>query len=229
MEYRARQKARFGFDRNGQARSRTRATRLRALLGPVMAGQTGDKAQQFIWRALSEMCAYAARRVPEISDSVADVDRAMRWGFGWELGPFEVWDVLGVENVAKRFAAGRPRAAAAGRAAAGLGQEIVLRIGGRRNVFVRCRGECVQESRRAGRRHHSEIAQGPLEGSRQECRRQPDRPGRRRGLLRIPRQDERHRRRHPGHAADGREAAAAPISTPWSSPIRACIFPPART
>ena len=54
--------------------------------------------------ALSEMCAYAARRVPEISDSLADVDRAMRWGFGWELGPFEVWDALGAENITKRFA-----------------------------------------------------------------------------------------------------------------------------
>ncbi len=103
MEYRQRQKARFGSIEMGRTIEDT-PSRLRAVLGPVMAGQPGDKAQQFIWRALSEMCAYAARRVPEISDSVADVDRAMRWGFGWELGPFEVWDVLGVENMAKRFA-----------------------------------------------------------------------------------------------------------------------------
>jgi 3-hydroxyacyl-CoA dehydrogenase len=104
MEYRGRQKARFGSLEMGKTIEDT-PSRLRAVLGPVMAGQPGDKAQQFIWRALSEMCAYAARRVPEISDSVADVDRAMRWGFGWELGPFEVWDVLGVENIAKRMAA----------------------------------------------------------------------------------------------------------------------------
>jgi 3-hydroxyacyl-CoA dehydrogenase len=104
MEYRPRQKARFASLEMGKTIEDT-PSRLRAVLGPVMAGQPGDKAQQFIWRALSEMCAYAARRVPEISDSVADVDRAMRWGFGWELGPFEAWDVLGVEDVAKRFAA----------------------------------------------------------------------------------------------------------------------------
>jgi 3-hydroxyacyl-CoA dehydrogenase len=103
MEYRSKQKARFASLEMGRTIEDT-PSRLRALLGPVMAGQPGDKAQQFIWRALSEMCAYAARRVPEISDSVADVDRAMRWGFGWELGPFEVWDVLGVENIAKRIA-----------------------------------------------------------------------------------------------------------------------------
>jgi len=44
-----------------------------------------------------------ARRVPEISDSIVDVDRAMRWGFGWELGPFETWDAIGVEPMAKQF------------------------------------------------------------------------------------------------------------------------------
>jgi 3-hydroxyacyl-CoA dehydrogenase len=103
MEYRQRQKARFGSIESARTIEDTRE-RLRALLAPVLAGQPGDKAQQFMWRALSEMCAYAARRVPEISDSVADVDRAMRWGFGWELGPFEVWDALGVERIAKRFA-----------------------------------------------------------------------------------------------------------------------------
>jgi 3-hydroxyacyl-CoA dehydrogenase len=103
MEYRPRQKARFPSLEMGRTIEDT-PSRLRAVLGPVLAGQPGDKGQQFIWRALSDMCAYAARRVPEISDSIADVDRAMRWGFGWELGPFEVWDVLGVENVAARFA-----------------------------------------------------------------------------------------------------------------------------
>jgi len=74
--------------------------RLRALVGPVLEGQKGDKAQQFLWGALSEMCLYAARRVPEISDNVVDVDRAMRWGFAWELGPFEIMDAIGVKAFA---------------------------------------------------------------------------------------------------------------------------------
>ena len=47
------------------------------------------------------MCVYAARRVPEISDSIVDVDHAMQWGFAWELGPFEIWDAIGVERMAK--------------------------------------------------------------------------------------------------------------------------------
>ncbi|HKE33774.1 MAG TPA: 3-hydroxyacyl-CoA dehydrogenase NAD-binding domain-containing protein [Candidatus Acidoferrum sp.] len=96
MEYRARQKAKFGSLEMGKAVEDTRE-RLRALVGPLLEGQKGDKAQQFIWGGLSEMCLYAARRVPEISDSAVDVDRAMRWGFGWELGPFEVMDAIGVK------------------------------------------------------------------------------------------------------------------------------------
>jgi len=46
------------------------------------------------------MCLYAARRVPEISDNVLDVDRALRWGFAWELGPFEIMDAIGVKAFA---------------------------------------------------------------------------------------------------------------------------------
>ncbi len=99
MEYRARQKARFASLEMGKGIEDTRE-RLRALVGPVLEGQKGDKAQQFLWGALSEMCLYAARRVPEISDNIVDVDRAMRWGFAWELGPFEIIDAIGVKSFA---------------------------------------------------------------------------------------------------------------------------------
>src|SRR5882762_8387476 len=99
MGYRPRQKARFASLEMGKAIEDTRE-RLRALIGPVLEGQKGDKAQQFLWGGLSEMCLYAARRVPEISDNVVDVDRALRWGFGWELGPFEIMDATGVKSFA---------------------------------------------------------------------------------------------------------------------------------
>ena len=99
MEYRARQRAKFASLEMGKAIEDTRE-RLRALVGPVLEGQKGDKAQQFLWGALSEMCLYAARRVPEISDNVVDVDRAMRWGFAWELGPFEIMDAIGLRAFA---------------------------------------------------------------------------------------------------------------------------------
>src|SRR6266852_7047165 len=104
MEYRPQQKARFASIEAGKAIEDTRE-RLRTFAGPVLVGKEADKAQKFIWGVISEMCLYAARRVPEISDSIVDVDRAMRWGFGWELGPFETWDAIGVEAMAKRLEA----------------------------------------------------------------------------------------------------------------------------
>ena len=100
MEYRARQKAKFGSIEAGKQIEDTRE-RLRSLVAPVLDGKGGDKANRFLWSCLSENCLYAARRVPEIANSVVDVDRAMRWGFAWELGPFEVWDAIGVARMAE--------------------------------------------------------------------------------------------------------------------------------
>jgi len=102
MEYRERQKARFPSIEAGKTIEDTRE-RLRVLLGPLFEGQKTDKAQQFIWGGLSEMCLYAGRRMPEISDHVADVDRAMRWGFAWELGPFEMVDAIGLKRFAEQI------------------------------------------------------------------------------------------------------------------------------
>jgi len=100
MEYRPRQKAKFGSIEAGKGIENTR-DRLRALAGPALEDKSGDQANQFLWSGLSETCLYAARRIPEIANSIVDVDRAMRWGFGWELGPFEMWNAIGVERMVK--------------------------------------------------------------------------------------------------------------------------------
>jgi len=102
MDYRPQQKARFASIEAGKAIEVTRE-RLRMFVEPMLAGKEADKAQKFIWGVLSEMCLYTARRVPEISDSIVDVDRAMRWGFVWELGPFETWDAIGVEAMSRQL------------------------------------------------------------------------------------------------------------------------------
>ena len=99
MEYRPRQKAKFASIDAGKTIEDTRE-RLRALIHPLFDGQKTDKAQQFIWGGISEMCLYAGRRMPEIADRIVDVDRAMRWGFAWELGPFEIVDALGLPQFA---------------------------------------------------------------------------------------------------------------------------------
>jgi 3-hydroxyacyl-CoA dehydrogenase len=102
MEYRPRAKARFVSIEAGKAVEDTRE-RLRALVTPLFEGQKTDKAQQFIWGGLSEMCLYAGRRIPEISDHIADIDRAMKWGFAWELGPYETVDALGLPAFAEQI------------------------------------------------------------------------------------------------------------------------------
>jgi len=62
-----------------------------------------DKAGKFFWEVLSKTLIYAANRVPEISDDIVNVDNAMKWGYGWEMGPFETWDAIGVERAVNRM------------------------------------------------------------------------------------------------------------------------------
>jgi len=59
----------------------------------------------FAWHSLKRTLLYAARQVGVIADSIVDIDRAMEWGFNWELGPFALWDALGVERTVKRMKA----------------------------------------------------------------------------------------------------------------------------
>ena len=77
--------------------------RLRMLLGLEGSPQKNDKAGAFLWSALSELWTYSANRIPEISDTVVEIDRAMRLGFNWKLGPFELWDAAGVETTVARM------------------------------------------------------------------------------------------------------------------------------
>ena len=58
-----------------------------------------DKVGRFLRDTLAPTLVYAARVAPEVAYSIDDVDRAMQWGFGWELGPFETWDAIGLEPV----------------------------------------------------------------------------------------------------------------------------------
>jgi 3-hydroxyacyl-CoA dehydrogenase len=109
LEYHPRQKPKFPALDMAKNIEDT-GTRLRTLVGMDGAGpQKGDKAGAFLWSALSDLWTYSANRVPEISDSIVEIDRAMRLGFNWELGPFELWDAAGVEaTVARMRKEGKP-------------------------------------------------------------------------------------------------------------------------
>ena len=68
-----------------------------------------DKAAAFYWPLLTELFTYSANRVPEIADNIVEIDQAMKTGFNWELGPFEMFDAAGVrETTEKMRAAGAP-------------------------------------------------------------------------------------------------------------------------
>ena len=63
--------------------------------------QQNDKAGALARHIVYNSLAYAAQRIPEITDDIVNVDRAMRWGFSHEMGPFELWDALGVRATAE--------------------------------------------------------------------------------------------------------------------------------
>jgi 3-hydroxyacyl-CoA dehydrogenase len=62
-----------------------------------------DRAGRFLWKVLSDYFVYCAEMIPEISDRMLEIDRAMRWGYGHKLGPFELWDAVGFLEVVSRL------------------------------------------------------------------------------------------------------------------------------
>lgn len=66
----------------------------------VVGGQ--DKAAEYAWKTLRDTLIYTVNRIPEIADDVLNIDNAMKWGFNWEIGPFEMLDAIGVAAFVKR-------------------------------------------------------------------------------------------------------------------------------
>ena len=66
--------------------------------------QADDAAGRLAWRILSRLLAFSASKIPEVADEIASIDNAMRWGFAWELGPFETWQAMGIAATAERMA-----------------------------------------------------------------------------------------------------------------------------
>ncbi|MEH7299466.1 3-hydroxyacyl-CoA dehydrogenase/enoyl-CoA hydratase family protein [Neobacillus drentensis] len=62
-----------------------------------------DKAGQFLWNTTKQSLVYSAKLLGEIADDIVAIDRAMKWGFGWDKGPFETWDSIGVEKSVKKM------------------------------------------------------------------------------------------------------------------------------
>ena len=96
MEYRPRTKPRM--DGIGVAR---RFTDVREKLHALV--HNPDAAGKLAWELTIGTLCYAANRVGEVADDIVSIDNAMKWGYGWQLGPFEVWDAIGVEKSVRRM------------------------------------------------------------------------------------------------------------------------------
>ncbi len=142
LEYRPRQSARLASLDGAQSITDTRE-RIRTLL----LGR--DKVGAFLRATLGETLVYAATVAPEIAHSIDDVDRAMQWGFAWELGPFEIWDAVGIKDlldamkiasppplVADIFAKGRTRFRDNGVPPAGPDLQILKSAKDRRKIVA---------------------------------------------------------------------------------------------
>ena len=96
MEYSLMNKKRYGSIRIAKE-STELDVRLKSLV------KVDDSCGNFIWESLSQTLLYAASLNGEISDDIISIDSAMKWGFGWDLGPFEVWDALGLDYTLSRM------------------------------------------------------------------------------------------------------------------------------
>ncbi len=67
-----------------------------------MMVEARDQAGEYAWKSLRDTLLYTVNRIPEIADDVVNIDNAMKWGFNWEIGPFEMLDAIGVAGFVKR-------------------------------------------------------------------------------------------------------------------------------
>ncbi|MBU9722185.1 MULTISPECIES: 3-hydroxyacyl-CoA dehydrogenase/enoyl-CoA hydratase family protein [Bacillaceae] len=96
MEYVPRKKLKSAsVQKSKQAKSR--ADKMKALV------YADDRAGELVWNILKPVLLYTAEKCYEVADSIYAVDNAMKWGFGWELGPFETWDAIGLEKSVQRM------------------------------------------------------------------------------------------------------------------------------
>ena len=97
MDYEPQQDVEFKSAQKAKKEHKTAGERLKFLVNQ------DDKAGEFLWEIHCDLLLYSANRIPEITESVESIDRAMQWGFNWELGPFQRWDAIGVRESVKRM------------------------------------------------------------------------------------------------------------------------------
>jgi 3-hydroxyacyl-CoA dehydrogenase len=110
-----------------------------------------DRVGAFLWKTASRTFRYAANRIPEIADTILEIDRAMKWGFGWEHGVFETWDAIGLEKSVERMRAeGQPVPANVERMLAAGATQFYKTENGQRFYFDFPSMQYVEEGDRPG-------------------------------------------------------------------------------
>jgi 3-hydroxyacyl-CoA dehydrogenase len=105
MQHQPPQKPRFDIFKKGR-KIKNLGERLRWIVEQVENPEADKQTQRmarYIWATTSYALGYASRRVPEIADRFVDIDQAMKWGFANEIGPFEIWDGMGVKTSVERM------------------------------------------------------------------------------------------------------------------------------
>ncbi|MET3683700.1 3-hydroxyacyl-CoA dehydrogenase [Alkalibacillus flavidus] len=69
----------------------------------ALVSAKGDRAGDLVWNITKPTLIYSAELLGDIADDLTQIDDAMKWGFGWEIGPFEMWDAIGVEKAVQRM------------------------------------------------------------------------------------------------------------------------------
>ncbi|PIE70864.1 MAG: 3-hydroxyacyl-CoA dehydrogenase [Deltaproteobacteria bacterium] len=105
-----------------------------------------DKGAKFAWKCMANALTYSGNRIPEIADSLVEIDNAMKWGYGWDIGPFEAWDEMGVrKSVEKMEAEGLPVAASVKKMLDGGNETFYKMENGKRYYFDLVAGDYKQE------------------------------------------------------------------------------------
>ncbi len=138
----------------------------KAQLASVEAGKKGlkgvvehpDKGGQYAWKLASGGLAYAAGLVPEIADTIVDVDEAMKDGYGWKLGPFEIIDSMGAKWFADKLAAEKLTVPALLKLAADKGG--FYKIDGNKLKYLTVKGDYADVVRAPGVLKLSDVKRG---------------------------------------------------------------------
>ncbi|WRO21721.1 3-hydroxyacyl-CoA dehydrogenase NAD-binding domain-containing protein [Metallumcola ferriviriculae] len=97
MDYKPKEKAGFASLEAAKAAPGSSVDKLKMLI------YGKDEAAKFAWETAKKALLYTAAKIPEIADDIVSIDKAMKWGFNWKMGPFETWDAIGVEKSVERM------------------------------------------------------------------------------------------------------------------------------